>query len=116
MELFLKCQKMAEFGGVDAACTKQASDGAFLQDYGVSDERNKNLLIAVCADGAGVNMGRISGACNEMKSSRPWLLVIHCVNHKLELAIGDAFLSHVSFKSLDEMLTSIYYLFRSTKG
>lgn len=114
VELFLKCQKMADFGGVDAACTKQAFDGAFLQDYGVSDERYQNLLIAVCADGAGVNMGRISGACTEMKSSRPWLLVIHCVNHRLELAIGDAFLSDVSFKSLDEMMTSIYYLFRNS--
>ena len=81
VELFLKCQKMADFGGVDAASTKQAFDGAFLQDYSALDQRYKNLLIAVCADGAGVNMGRIFGACTEMKSSRPWLLVIHCVNH-----------------------------------
>ena len=114
VELFLKCQKMANFGGVDAASTKQAFDGAFLQDYSVSDQRYKNLLIAVCADGAGVNMGRISGACTEMKSSRPWLLVIHCVNHRHELAIGDAFLSDASFKHLDEMMTSIYYLFRNS--
>ena len=28
VELFLKCQKMADFGGVDAACTKQASISA----------------------------------------------------------------------------------------
>ena len=33
----------------------------------VSDVRCDNLLIAVCADGASVNMGRISGACTVMK-------------------------------------------------
>lgn len=72
VELFLKCQKMANFGGVDAVCTKQAFDDAFVQGYGVSNERYNSLLIAVCADFAGVNMGRISVACTEMKSSPPW--------------------------------------------
>lgn len=76
-------------GGEDADCTKKAFDGAFLHDYGVSEVRYNNLLIAVCADGAEVNMGRLSGACTLMKSLRPWLLVIHCLNHRLDLAIAD---------------------------
>lgn len=80
VESFLKCQKMADFGGVDAACTKQAFDGALLQDFEVSNERYESLLIAVCADGAEVNMGRKSGTCTELKSLRAWLLIIHCVN------------------------------------
>jgi len=113
VELFLRCQKMIDFGCVDADCTKKAFDSAFLQDYGVSEERYNNLLIAACADGAGVNMGRISGACTLMKSSRPWLLLIHRVNHRLKLAIADAFSSDASFKLLDEIMTSIYYLFHN---
>lgn len=64
VESFLKCQKMADFGGIDAACTKQAFDGAFLQDFEVSK----------------VNMGRKSGTCTELKSLRAWLLIIHCVD------------------------------------
>ena len=80
VESFLKCQKMADFGGVDAARTKQAFDGAFLQDFEVSNERYESLLIAVCADGEEVNMGRKSGTCTELKSLRAWLLIIHCVD------------------------------------
>ena len=98
VELFLQCEKMADFGGVDATCTNQAVNDAFLKDYSVSDERYNNLLIAVCADGVGVNMGRISGACTAMKS-RPWLVVFHCVNHQLELAIVNAFLSNAYLSS-----------------
>ena len=43
--------------------------------------------------------------------SRPWLVVIHCVNHRLELAVGDAFKSNESFQRLDDMMVKIYYLF-----
>lgn len=48
--LFLKCQKMADFGRegrVDADCTKKAFDSAFLQDNGVSEVRYNNLLIVL---------------------------------------------------------------------
>lgn len=62
VELLLRCQKMNDFGGVDAACTKKAFDDAFTKKYGVSPERYNNHLVAVCADGASVNMGRISGS------------------------------------------------------
>ena len=42
----------------------------FLQDFEVSNERYESMLIAVCADGAEVNMGRKSGTCTEFKSLR----------------------------------------------
>lgn len=32
VELFLKCEKMADFGEVDATCTNQAVNDAFLKD------------------------------------------------------------------------------------
>lgn len=114
VELFLKCQRMSEFGGVDAEGTKKAFDHAFLQEFAVEEEWFQKHLITVCADGASVNMGRITGACTAIKATRPWLLVIHCVNHRLELAIGDSFRSNPAFKHLDEMMINIYYLFRNS--
>ena len=60
VELLLRCQKMADIGGVDAACTKKAFDNAFTTHYDVSPERYNDHLVAVCADGASVNMGTIS--------------------------------------------------------
>lgn len=114
IELLLKCQRMTDFGNVDANGTKNAFDDAFLNVYEVPAERFENLLVGVCADGASVNMGRISGACTQMKLQRPWLLVVHCVNHRLELAVGDSFKSNGAFKILDEMMVNVFYLFRNS--
>lgn len=114
VEFFLKCQRMSDFGGVTAAGTKKAFDSAFLQDFSVPETRFEKLMISVCADGASINMGRISGACTVMKQPRPWLLIVHCVNHRLELAMGDAFLSNLAFKNIQDMMSNVYYLFRNS--
>jgi len=114
VELLLKCQRMSDFGGVDAAATKSAFDQAFTKEYGLADDRFGSLLIGVCADGASVNMGRLHGACTEMKSNRIWLKIIHCVNHRLELAMGDAFSSNKAFENLDNMMIKIFYLFKNS--
>ena len=58
VELLLKCQKMSDFGGVDAGANKSAFDDAFCgKDYALAEERFEKLLIGVCADEASVNMG-----------------------------------------------------------
>ena len=44
-----------------------------------------------------------------MKESSPWLQVIHCFNHRLELSIKDAFKTD-AFVKIDEMLMKLYYL------
>ena len=75
------------FGGIEAACINKAFDDTFTEWCGLIQQKYNNQLIAVCAVGASVNMGRISGACTEMKESQPWLIVIHYINHQLELAI-----------------------------
>ena len=46
-------------------------------------------VIVLNVDGAVVNTGIHHGAL--MKESSPWLQVIHCFNHILELSIKDAF-------------------------
>lgn len=115
VELFLKCQRMTDFGGVDAKGTKAAFDAAFQIDFKVPQEKYDKHFVSVCADGAAVNMGRISGACTVMKQeSRPWLVIVHCANHRLELAVADAFRASDAFKNLEEMFIKIYYLFRNS--
>ena len=114
VELVLRCQHMADFFGEDAQAVKNAFDNAFLTTFEVPEDRFENLLVAACTDGASVNMGRLSGACTKMKEERPWMLIIHCSNHQLELAVKDAFTAQKSFTDIDELLIQIYYMFRNS--
>ena len=42
------------------------------------------------ADGASVNTGKYRGFLTQLKNERPWLITIHCVNHRIELAVKEA--------------------------
>ena len=51
-----------------------------------------NSMVAVAADGASVNFGRIGGVLTKLRDSyAPWLIKIHCIAHRLELSLKDAF-------------------------
>ena len=47
--------------------------------------------IGAGADGASVNFGVRNGMMAQLRNEIPWLVAVHCVAHRLELAIKDAF-------------------------
>lgn len=49
--------------------------------------------IASAADGASVNFGKDNGVLPLLtnRMDMPWLIKIHCIAHRLELALKDAF-------------------------
>ena len=59
--------------------------------------------------GASVNTGVHNGVGVFMQADSPWLQVIHCFNHRFDLAIEDAFKNH-NCNKIDEMLMKFYYL------
>ena len=72
-------------------------------------------LVCTCADGASVNFGSKRGALTMMKSEdRPWLLMIHCCAHRIELAVKDAFLKSSNFAKIDDMMLNLYTFFRNS--
>ena len=81
--------EMASFGGTDAASLKLALDSVFQVEnqelncksgnWPLDDYQTK--LVSATADGANVNMGIYNGALTLMANERPWLVIIHCVNH-----------------------------------
>ena len=90
VDLLCKCIHMDDYGS-DASDLKHAFDDALKENYKLED-RFTPLLISHCADSASVNMGRYNGACTQIKAyGQSWLLVIHCANHRLELAIADVY-------------------------
>ncbi|XP_072035509.1 zinc finger protein 862-like [Amphiura filiformis] len=70
-------------------------------------------MVGFCADGASVNMGHRSGVAAKLKNSNPprdWLVVVHCQNHRLELAAKDAF-ANSGVTEVMTMLNSMYAVY-----
>ena len=47
-------------------------------------------MVSATEDGASVNFGIYQEVLIQLKSNRPWLLTVHCVYHRVELAVKDA--------------------------
>ena len=74
----------------------------------------ENRLVSVCADGASINFRKYNGVTTQMKHARFWLLLIHCVNHRLELAIKDGFKEDSAFSEVDRIMLELYLLTRNS--
>ena len=65
-------------------------------------------------DSASVNTGIHSGLGTRIHDElSPWLTLIHCFNHQLELVIKDAF-KGTFFSEIDTMLLKLYYLYKKS--
>ena len=63
-------------------------------------------------DGASVNTGIHNGLGALIKNElAPWLTVIHCFSHHLELSVKDSF-KNSFFYEIDTMLLKLYYLYK----
>ena len=69
-----------------------------------------NVLICLCADGASVNFGIHEGAIRKMIDFVDWALpfIFHCLNHRLELGMKDAYESYDMFEKIKEMLDILH--------
>jgi hypothetical protein len=91
---------------------KQAVEDAFI-NLGIKD-LNKHI-VGMAADGANVNLGEKKGLVALLRKNSPWLIAIHCLNHRLELAAKDAF-SGTYIDEILTMLTNLYAMYhRSPK-
>ena len=54
----------------------------------------------------------IAGVCTLFREDSEWLMVIHYTNHRLELAMKDAFLVDAAFKEVDKVLLEMYLIIR----
>ena len=56
----------------------------------------------------------IVGVCTLFREDREWLMVIHWTNHRLELAMKDAFSAGATFKEVDKALLEMYLITRDS--
>ena len=71
-------------------------------------------LVELNLDGASVNMGRMNGLGKLARDEPPWVEIVHFFNHRLELAIKDAFTTAKFYHNIDEKLTKLYYLYQNS--
>lgn len=85
---------------------------SYLAIYGLIDDYLKNNLVAFVSDGASAMLGRVSGVGIQLKNMYPKIIVWHCCNHHLELAVSDI-LKEINafnhFQFFNEKLYSLYH-------
>ena len=77
--------------------------------FNALDIRNwKTKLIGFGADGVSVNLGKNAGVAAKLKEDTPWLIDIHCLPHRLELALLELQRSCASVEKIYEVLHLIW--------
>lgn len=105
MFLRLKEPPNTKSGGIVAAL-----NNAF-NYFGMDNWKEK--LIGFCSDGASVMMRELNGVATKLKRDCPWLLVVWCLAHRLELAVKDTF-KKTYMDTVIENLTAVYYFYKGT--
>jgi len=72
-----------------------------------------DCLVGLNIEGASVNTGIHHGLAAKFHELAPWLVTVHCFNHRVELALKDAFKT-TAFDNIDEMLRILYYLYKKS--
>ena len=73
----------------------------------------EDRIVGLNADGASVNMGPLNGLGKIVRDSALWLQLVHCFNHRIKLALKDAF-DTSPFGDIDNMLMKLYYLYEKS--
>ena len=107
----LKYLSIENVKNVDAARLKSALEVAF-DCFGITPCYDK--LVGLNLDGASINMGKINGLNVLVQDEAPWVVVVHCFNHRLELAIKDAFIESTFYLNINEILSKLYWLYQKS--
>lgn len=108
-------EDISEYGDPTADNLKLSIDHTFKDKLHIDDEHYTTLMVSATSDGASVNTGKYNGLLVQLeRSSRPWLVKIHCVSHRLELALKDSLLKEKSFTDIKDLMITLYYLFKQS--
>ena len=59
-------------------------------------------------------MGKHNGLNVLVRDKAPWVEVVHCFNHRVELAIKDAFIESMFHSNINEMLSKLCWLYQKS--
>jgi len=82
--------------------------------YGMTDDFLKKNLIAFVSDGASTMLGRKAGVSTKLQSMYPNLIVWHCLNHRLELAVYDTLKEINGTNNFQSFIENLYALYHNS--
>ena len=107
--------EMSVWVGTDAASLKKGTDNIF-EDKGrvpLKEDGYKHKIVSCTSDGASVNFGRNTGIMTRLAVDPPWLIRIHCTNHRIELAVKGA-LDKTTFNECDTLYIGNFALLKNS--
>jgi len=99
---------LKDVSAADAAGLFKALSDTF-SESGITNFNER--LVGFMSDGASVNFGKKSGLIALLQNKSPWLVGLHCLNHRLELAVKDACKGSM-FDDVITALQKIYAIFK----
>ena len=102
------------WGGTDAESLKK-EDNIFGETGAIPLETNvyRHKLVGCTSDGASVNFGAKTGLMTRLAVDRPWLVKIHCIIHRVELAVKDA-IKLTDFTQVDDFYYGTTFLLKNS--
>ncbi|XP_006813468.1 zinc finger protein 862-like [Saccoglossus kowalevskii] len=89
-------------------------DAAFDKEFQIDAQTWKEKLVGFGADGAAVNFGQRQGVSAKLRADIPHLVSVHCVAHRLELAIKHALEQCKYFKEIEDFLVNIFKFYKNS--
>lgn len=124
--IFIRCD-VTGHGGVeniflDLVELKEGTDASAIYDAlrqslktaGLDDAFLQKNLISIATDGASVLTGCKSGVIARFKTEFPKLKSIHCMAHRLELAVHDSLKSLAACNHFEIFISKLYSLFNQS--
>ena len=106
--------QISKYGGTGAEVLKNRIDKIFEKEGHLSIQNYNEKMVSFTSDGASVNTGQNEVLITRMKRDRrDWLVPIHCVNHRVELAIKDSF-DKSPFSAVDKLCITLFNLFKNS--
>ena len=104
--------EMSKWGGTDADSLKKGIDIFHNGLFKTDDYQTK--LVSAISDGASVNFGKNCVLLTQLSNNRPWLLKVHCANHRIKLALKDA-ISESTFQKVDTFYNSLFFFLKNSE-
>ncbi|KAJ4922910.1 hypothetical protein JOQ06_022583 [Pogonophryne albipinna] len=101
---------LVELDSMSAAHIKEQIMGCLLKN-GFTVELLREILIGFCSDGASVMLGVKSGVGKLLQDDFPGIILWHCLNHRLELAVYQALDVTGGTKDFQAFMDSLYSLY-----
>lgn len=74
----------------------------------------ESKLVACATDGAAVMTRAMNGVVSRLRGDRGYVVGMHCMAHRLELAFNDSIKTNTTFQRVEELLSGLYSFYHQS--